>query len=172
MQTKKSLFSIGTEFYALNDLANDIDFNQETGEIINQDEAIQELFNDIKTDLDNKLDNSQYVIRQLLSDAEMLDNEVKRLNAKKSALENRADNLKKMMLSAILASEQKSIKTLYHSFTTRKSESVNIINDNLIPRQYLAIKYEAKKADIKKAIKDGVEVEGCEIVSKDSLTVK
>ena len=68
----RSIFQIATDFYVLNDLANTVEYNQETGEIVNSDDVIQELYNQIELELSEKLDNSVYVIKELLAGAEAL----------------------------------------------------------------------------------------------------
>ena len=119
---KQSLFDIGLNFYALSDMSNDIEFNEETGEIIDNSPELQELFDEIQEELSVKLDNTAYIFNQLKSDAEMLKKEKLRLGKKQTALENKAEILKRLMLGALEASGEKSIKTLKHSFTLSKSE--------------------------------------------------
>lgn len=166
-----SLFDIGIEFYALADLMED-EYDHETGELINKDKEIAELFENLKLTFEDKMDNCQRYCLTLDGEAEILANEIKRLQAKKKALENKKDRLRTMMLSALRTSALPKLKTSLYSFSIRKSESVNIIDEDLISRNYLKIKYEADKTKIKKAIKDGETVDGAVLATNESLGVR
>lgn len=168
----KSLFSISCDFYALRDLTNDIEFNEETGEIINNDEAINDLFSDIQGELSDKLDNTAYVIKELLADAEALKKEKLRLGKKQTAFENKAEMLKKLMLGALQASGEKKLVTLKHSFTTRNSKSVNILNEEEIERSYMIPKFAIDKKKIGESLKTGELVKGAELLEKTTLNIK
>ena len=168
----KSLFDISLEYAGLLDLANDIEYDHETGEVIDNSEQLTELFDEIADDLGNKLNNCQYVLKQLKSNEDMLADEIKRLQSKKTALKNNQDRLKKMMLNAMKFTEQDKIKTDLFSFSIRKSEAVQVESIDNIPRSLLKIKKEADKTKIKKFIKDGNEIEGVKIVENESLGVR
>ena len=53
-----------------------------------------------------------------------------------------------------------------------KSESVNIVDESVIPKEYKKVKYEVSKTDIKNAIKNGVQVAGAEIKENHSITIR
>jgi len=76
------------------------------------------------------------------------------------------------MKNAIVSSGETKIKTDLFSFFIRDSEALSIADEDNIPRQFLRIKKEVDKVAIKKAIKDGEEIEGCYIVKNRSLGVK
>jgi hypothetical protein len=169
----KTLFDLSVEFTALKDIVdNDCEFDPETGEIINNEEVIAELFGELQLSLEEKLNNSQYYIIELNSQADALGEEIKRLQAKKSALTNRANRLRDIMKGAIIQLAGGKIKTNLFSFFIKTTESLQVIDEESIPRQFLRIKREADKTAIKKAIKDGQEIEGCAIVTNTSLGVK
>lgn len=165
-----SLFDLSLEFYALNDLMQD-EYDEETGELIDKSEAIEQLYNGIKLSLEDKLDNSKRYLLTLDGETDILDAEIKRLQAKKKALSNKADRLKAMMLNALEIAGGK-IKTPLYSFSIRTTESVTVLDDQQIPRSFLKIKYEADKTKIKKAIKEGATVEGAKLSEKKSLNVR
>lgn len=166
-----SLFNISMEFHALNDLLED-EFDQETGELIDKSEEIKQLWSELDLNFKDKLDNCKRFIDTLDGEKEVLDKEIRRLQAKKKATVNKIDRLKVMMLNAIKTSGEKSIKTDFYTFSTRKSEAVKVIDEDLIARNFLKIKYEADKTKIKKAIKEGESVEGATIVENESLTIR
>lgn len=150
-----SLFDISNEFFALKDLIdNDLEVNEETGEITDNSELLKELFDNLKMTLEDKLDNAQRYCLTLDGEADILDKEIKRLQAKKQALNNKKDRLKKIMLSTIENTGQSKFKTSLYSFNIKNSESLEVESIDNIPREFLRIKKEADKTAIKKAIKD------------------
>ena len=56
----------------------------------------------------------------------------------------------------------------------RKSDSVEVSDINLLPKEYVKEKVElsADKTALKKALKDGKEIKGVEIVTKLNMQVK
>jgi hypothetical protein len=167
-----SLFDIGVEFYALNELVNEIDFDEETGEIIDNTDLIEQLFMDVAGELSYKLDNTMYIIKETEGKADLIGKEIKRLQAKKKAMENKATRLRELMLNAIKVAGQEKIKTVAHSFSIRKSKAVNIINEDVISREFMRIKREVDKSKIKKVLADGGSVEGATLVENESLGVR
>lgn len=168
-----SLFDLSLEFFALKDLIdNDLEINEETGEIVDNTEILNKLFNDLTLSFEDKLNNSQRYCLTLEGEADILAKEIKRLQAKKQALENRADRLSKMMMNAILSSGDNKFKTSLYSFSIRKTESVEIRDLDVIPRAYLRLKKEADKVAIKKALKDGTVIDGVYLSEKLSLGAK
>lgn len=168
-----SLFDLSLEFYALKDLMeNDFEIDEETGEFIDNTETINNLFNGLKMTFEDKLDNSQRYILTLNGEADILAKEIKRLQAKKTALENKADRLSEMMKNAILSSGENKFKTSLYSFNIKKTESVEVRDLDVVPRAYLRLKKEADKVAIKKALKNGDVIEGVYLSEKLSLGVK
>lgn len=168
-----SLFDLSLEFYALKDLMeNDFEVDEETGEFIDNAETINNLFNGLKMTFEDKLDNSQRYILTLNGEADILAKEIKRLQAKKTALENKADRLSEMMKNAILSSGENKFKTSLYSFNIKKTESVEVRDLDVVPRAYLRLKKEADKVAIKKALKSGDVIDGVYLSEKLSLGVK
>jgi len=170
---KLSLFDISIEFQAMHDLIeNDLEINEETGEITDNSLELQQLFNELSLTFEEKLDNTQRYILTLDGEADILDKEIKRLQAKKKAIENKKEKLKNIVMYSLDAAKQSKYKTSLYSFNIRESESTKINDFDLIPRQFLRIKTEADKKAIKESIKEGYEIPGAEIVKNKSITIK
>lgn len=171
MSTDISLFHLGMEYHALRDLleSNEVD---ENGEFIDNTKELNDLYNNLSVTFENKLDNSQRYCLMLDGQVDTLDKEIKRLQAKKTAIKNNKERLKSMMLNAIKTSNQSKIKTDLYSFNIRKSEAVNILDEDKIGRKYMKATYKISLSDIKKDIKDGVSVDGAEIKTNESLNIK
>lgn len=173
MKSNKSLFSISLEYQAILDLIeNDIEFNPESGEITDNSQLLNDLFNELNMDFEDKLDNSQHYILTLKGEQDILDKEIKRLQAKKTALKNREDKIKTLIMYALNASGQGKFKTKLFNFYTKETEAVNIVAEELLQRKYLKVTYSAIKDLIKKDIKAGIKVDGAEITKNTSLVVK
>ena len=170
--SKISLYEISKEYKDLFEITQHESFDAETGELIDESEATKSLFDGLEDTLGNKLDNTQYISKELLSDSTALKDEAKRLNAKAKALDNKALYLKELMFGALNASENKKLKTQKFSFSISRSESVSIKDESELPREYVRIKKEADKAKIKKDLKDGVAIDGCSIQEKFNIGVR
>ena len=68
--------------------------NDETGEIIETEEEFNELYNSIQLDLQTKLDNTNCLQKMIDGEIEVIDKEIKRLTAEKSARNRKKEWLK------------------------------------------------------------------------------
>lgn len=89
-----------------------------------------------------------------------IDDEIKRLQALKKRNGNLIDRLENSLLSAVTLFGEFTVGTL--TFGKRKSESVIIDDVNSLPSEFKTVKVteSAKKAELKKALKGGEEIEG------------
>ena len=172
MKKKTSIFNLGLEFVALKDILDNPAIDEETGEILDDTDTFNQLFSDLTVDIDTKLDGAMYIIKEYKAKTDALDSEIKRLQAMKTASKNNGDRLKQRIFELINLMEDKKYKTDLHSFGIRKSESVNIVSDENIPREYFKITKVVDKASIKKALKNGVEFDGVAMQENYSLSVR
>lgn len=179
----KSLFDIEQQMYDL------LEFNvdSETGEIIETEEEFNKLYDSIQLDLHTKLDNTICLNKLIDGELEVIDKEIKRLTAEKSArirkrdwLKNRVDNFIRRQFTdenGNLDTEglNKYKLTLPHSkISYRKSTSVDVYDLNAIPKEFIKVKTEtsADKTAIKSAINDGKEVSGAKLVTNYGIQLK
>ena len=171
---KISLFDIGQEFKALYSIATDVEVDEETNEVIDNTDTLKKLFDEVEGTLIDKLDNTQYVIKELQSDSTMLADEIKRLQAKKKALENRAIRLKTIMQDTILTSGSTKLKGKF-SFSLSNRKSLELephITPEFFNSSYVRVKKEFDKTKITKDLKSGIVIDGATLVDKVSLTVR
>ena len=164
-------YEIQQEFYAIQSIIENEEFDEVTGELIDNSEVIKELLAEITESRDSKADNIAYLIKSA-NDAELsLKAEIDRLNARKSMFIRQQESLKQL-LDFLLSGDK--LKTDRFTFSYRSSQSVNIIDADLIPAEYLTVKetFTPNKKLIKEALSDFNEVPGAEIVVKKSLGVK
>ncbi len=101
-----------------------------------------------------------------------IDSEIKRLQALKKKNNNVIENLKSRLIGAIQTFGDFTVGT--NTFGLRKSERVEIEDVNLLPKEYKTIKVteQADKIAIKKALKEGKQIENAYIVEQYNLKIK
>lgn len=158
-----TLYNLSQEFEALYSLANE-----------SEGEELIELYDELQCSLNEKLDNSAKVIKQLQADTEAIKAEEVRLSARRKAIENNAERLKDMMLTALKSSGETKTKTTLFSFSVRSSASVLITDESLLTSGYLRTTTTTSpdKKAIKETLDKGIDVEGAEIVYNESLQIK
>lgn len=150
--------------------------NPETGEI---DAGTVERLESLKAERAAKLDGIGAYIKNLDSDIDALDAEIKNLQARKKVKENHKERLKNYAAD-FLASEitDDNPKPRFEStrcvLSLRSSEKVKVIDESLIPAEYIKTTTETVPdiAAIKAAIKAGTSVSGAIIETKQNLQVK
>ncbi len=140
--------------------------DEETGELFDP-----EAFELLQLEKTEKIESLACWVKNLEAYAEALNNEKKSINEKQAKVKNRIDGIKRYM-SDNFAGEK--LQTGKVSIGWRSSESVEVSEVEKIPKQYLKIKevIEPDKRAIKEAIKDGAEIEGCELVTKQNIQIK
>lgn len=139
----------------------------ETGEIIDV-EALKAL----EMERDKKIEGIACWYKELLSFADALKEEKNVFAQREKAARNKAEALK-MFLSEYL--EGKKFETTKVSLSYRKSEAVEFNGENIytLPDDYLKYKEpELNKTAVKKALKAGMEVPGCQLVVRNNLQIK
>ena len=124
--------------------------------------------------LQNKSVAYSFVIKQMDDDVDIIDAEIKRLQALKKQREKASEYLKERIKHAMELFSIEEIKTPLVKINFRKSESVEVDDVNALPAAFKVVKVteQADKAAIKAAIKDGVEVTGCRIETHRNLQIK
>ena len=112
------------------------------------------------------------------SDVTAIDAEIKRLQALKKTKVNMIDRLKDALKNALMlfgAEDSKGIKrfeTPILKLSTRKSQSVEVTNENALPAYCFVIKQEVSKTLIKQMIESGQPVEGAELKTNYSVVIR
>lgn len=158
-----------------------------TGEMIETEEEFNKLYESIQLDIQTKLDNSNGLCKMLDGEIEVIDKEIKRLQQEKKARENKITWLKRNVDGFIrrqFIDEEGNLNeealhkyklTLPHSkISYRKSDSVEVTDFDKIPKVFIKTKIEetADKTAIKKAIKNGENIEGAKLTVNYSMQVK
>ena len=114
------------------------------------------------------------VYRKFDNEISLYESEIKRLQDYKKRLENCCDRVKANLSTACERLGIEKIDGLYANISFRSSESVEIDDITLIPKEYLVEKVEVKpdKTAIKNALNGGVEIQGAHIEKKKNLQIK
>ena len=103
-----------------------------------------------------------------------VDEEIKRLQALKKSISNQINSRKEYIVRNMEMMGITKIETELGNLSLRKSKSVNIYDESLIDKKFIEIETKEKisKTEIKKAIEAGENVQGANIVEKNSLNIK
>jgi hypothetical protein len=135
-------------------------------------EALLLGIDNLEQSIDEKMEAYCIVIKNLQATQEAIDVEIERLRNKSRAL---VDSVEAVIwkLKCNLPEGEKWVKGV-HSIGWRKSESVKVIDDILIPTAYMreTITYEADKQKIKTALKAGEIIPGTTLEIKNNIQIK
>lgn len=152
----RSLYEIDNDILACVD--------EETGEVD------IDKFDELNMERTAKLENLALWVKDLKAEADAIKAEEKALAERRQAKERKAESIK-AYLEKVLAGQKFETSRAVCSF--RKSQKVEITNLDKIPDDYL--RYSTPTADktaIKAAIKDGIDIEGAELVESVTMSIK
>ena len=156
---------------ALEEALNRITVNEETGEVTADPDlkAVEAL----QMAREEKLENVALYIKNTKSDIDAIAAEVKKLNERKKAMENRANRTREW-LKMVLNGEKMSTPRM--AITYRTNRDTTIIDDaTAIPDEFFPIKKTedtVSKTLIKQAINDGETVPGAHLEDTISMILK
>lgn len=138
----------------------------ETGEILDVEKLTE-----LQMARETKLENVALWIKNLNSDMAAYKAEIDAFKQRYDAAKNKVENLKKWLTDIL---EGQKMVTSKVQVTFRKSESVQIADEELVPKEYIKQKIETApdKIAIKDAIKSGKAVAGCELVTNTNISIK
>ena len=144
-------------------------------EMLQADEIDEQAYNDTMEGIgaDEKLEDYIYVIKQYEADNVAIKTEIDRLKANKEKNDKAIERMKKAVVDFMNATGQKKANAGTFKLSLRKSESTVITDETKIPSEYLVPQPpKVDKAAIKKAIKNGINVDGAVIEIKVSVVAK
>lgn len=110
--------------------------------------------------------------RNAESDAERFKAEKEAFAKKQKDAEARALRFEERIKNAMELTKQQKIDTGLFKLSLRKTESVTVFDATKLTDEFLKVKVEPNKTEIKKAIKNGQTVFGAELTEGRSLVVK
>lgn len=142
-------------------------------ENIDDEVAVAAAMDGVDAALEEKLESTAKVIRNLEAEAEALEAEEKRLKARKMAVKNRIADIKGYVQQNLEAMGKNKVTSGIFKWSIQaNAPSVNILDEDLIPDAYWKIERKPMKTEIKKAIEAGELTEGVELVRTKSLRLR
>lgn len=167
-----SLFNISEEFNTLYELANEIQYDED-GNIIDSSDILSDIFNELENDLVDKLDATNYIIKELKANEQALKDEAKRLTDKAKALANKQERLKQIMKSAIEVSGNAKLKGKFsYSITQRESYNYDDVSLFGLDEEFIRTKQELDKNKIKDFVKAGGTIDGLKVEAATQLNIR
>lgn len=127
----------------------------------------------IEDNIFEKLESYAKVIKNIESDIDGVSKEIKRMQERKKQMELSIQRMKAVMKDTLLTVEGNRVKGKTFNFSLRRTASVKINNEDLIPIEYkIEQPMKLDKALIKDFIKKGTDVPGAEITNNLSIQIK
>lgn len=142
--------------------------------IVESGEDCTELLAQVSDALEQKAVAIGHVLRNSEADSDALAAEIKRLQGKKSAIDNNRERLREYIKRAMSESGILRVKAPTFAITLSDGpESVEVVDEAAIPEEFLRVKREPNKAAILESYKrDGECVAGTRVVRNKRLAIK
>lgn len=144
-----------------------MEVDEETGEILNSAELEQ-----IEGAARDKIEATALYLRELDAEAKAAKDEAERILARVKSMQKRSDYLKAMLLDALHATGK--VKTGRVTVSIRTTQAVAVDEGANLPEAYTTVKttVSPNKVAIKQALLDGVEVPGCSLEARESVSIR
>ena len=161
-----TLYELGHAYTQVMDMLEDGEDNQ----------AVIETLESIGEEIAVKAKNIAVVLSQYDSNINILDEEIKRLQARKKHEQSKQDYLKSYLKENMERTGQTKIVTPTHSISIKKNPHKLIVEDeSKIPASFQVIipqTYKIDNATLKEALKAGEEIDGARLEQGTSLSIK
>lgn len=158
--------------YEINQALLDL-VDPETGEL-----ADFEVYEQLQLAREEKVENTALLIKNLLAEAKMIEEEEKKLNARRRAAENKASRLKEYLINTLEGEQfssprvaigfRKSAALEVHSLSSVVAWLTQNGHGDLVVHGMPSL----DKRTVTELVKSGVEIPGCEVVNRSSLQVR
>lgn len=138
--------------------------DMETGEILDTAQLDQ-----LQLELDEKMEGIGCWIKNLEAEAAAYKAEKDAFAAREKAAKNKAISLKRYLADFLRGCP---FETLRVKISFRKSESLEVSESAAVPEEYLKHTVEVNVADLKKAVKSGLVLDGVQLVQKQNIQIK
>ena len=157
------------EMYKINERIRgvffDAEVDEETGEVLIDLDELKELYKQG----DDIAEEVALVYKEADYNDIMLTEEIRRLTKRRASVRNMKDKAHDLVEEWL---NGKDMETSRVKIKHRKTERVEVTDESQIPAEYIRVKTEPDKAGLKKALKAGAEIDGAELVSDVSMSIK
>ena len=137
-------------------------------------QALKDTLESVLLPFDEKIEAYAMVGNQLKADIKVVKAEIKRLQEKEKAYQNNLDRLNTVATQEMIATDRTKVKTpRFTIWVQNNQEKLDIQSEDHIPKNFY-VEQAPKLSDVelKKAIKNGLVVEGVSLIRTQSLRVK
>lgn len=152
---------------AIRQALDHIELDEETGEVLSADEL-----HAVEAEASEKIEATALYLRELDAEAKAAKEEADRMIARVKSMQKRSDYIKSMLLDALHATGK--VKTVRVTVSIRTTKAVEIAEGADLPEAYTTVKttVSPNKVAIKQALLDGVEVPGCHLEARESVSIR
>ena len=148
--------------------------DMETGEILDT-----EKLDALQMEREDKLEGVALWIKDLRAESAAVKEEADKLTARRKALDNKIDGLKEWLKFALNGEKLKTPRCNVYKMHSQKvavadeAGLINYLQTQTDPEKFLRfLTPELRKDEIKKALKDGVEIPGAKLEETESVVIK
>ena len=160
-----NLYEITSDYVRLMEMAEDPDLDPE---------ILRETMEELDGELEEKAENYAKVIKEMESRATALKAESDRLTARRKAIENGIDRMKRNLEASMIATGKRKFKTDLFSFNIQPNPPKVVFDEDYpIPEEFL-IPQDPKinTEEIKKRLKDGEELKFAKLEQGESIRIR
>lgn len=141
-------------------------FDEETGEVLDVDRLMA-----LNMDAEEKVESIVLFIKNLNADAAAYKAEKEAFAQREKTASNKVERLKKWLAYAL---EGQKFQTQRCAVSFRRTEAVEIVNEEAIPEEFFNVKIEKtpNKTAIKEALKAGADISGCGLKQNLAVMIK
>lgn len=163
-----TLYKLADDYLVAQDKLSDLDLPED---------VIRDTLESMEGDLQVKATNTGLFIRNLEVTSEAIAAEEKRLSERRKAIDNRVNNIKRYLFENMQRTGITKIESPSLTLSLQNNPaSVSVENVSDIPAEYMRQKEapppEPDKNAIKEALKNGIDVPGCTLVTTQRLVIK
>lgn len=138
------------------------------------EQVLNDTLASINDALEDKADGYVAVIKSLESDNTAIDEEIKRLQQRKTTNKNGVNRLKETLKETMESTGKTKFKTALNSYNIQNNPpSLNVLDEKLIPKDYwISQAPKLNKKDALAELKEGKEIPGVEVKQTRSLRVR
>lgn len=158
----------------LYEITNEIELRSKLEDSETNSEETIKILEILENNYMDKLESYGKVLQNIKSDIEVVNAEIKRLINKKENLETSLEKLKNGIKESMIRLNMRQVKTPLFSFSISNSiPKIEIGIDAKIPKEFLTYKEpQINKIELKKAIQDGLIIDGVRLLQNKRLIIK
>jgi chromosome segregation ATPase len=156
-----------------------LDLENKLKELNLDEQTIQDTLEGESLAIQHKIESYGYVIKNLRAPALAIDEEIKRLQERKKAFDSQADKIEAWLKDNMVKCEISKVECTAFTIALQDNPpSVHVSDESVIPQDFMRQSIPKvpppapDKVAIAKAIKEGKEVAGCNLVQTQRLVIK